>query len=138
MELNFVAIGVAVVAQFIIGAVWYSALFGKLWAKIHGFDALSPEAQKEAQSKMWPLLVIQFGLTIVTTVVLALLKGGLPPEWNIYGLSVFIWLGFVMPAQVSAVLFGGTEPKWIVKKIAIASGASLMCYLAAALCLQLL
>jgi Protein of unknown function (DUF1761) len=132
MELNFVAIGVATVVQFIIGAIWYAPLFGKTWAAIHGFDKLSLEAQKEAQSKMWPLLVTQFGLTIITTVVLDLLKGGLPADWNLYGLAGFIWFGFVMPTQVSAVIFGGTEPKWVLTKIAIASSASLVCLMAAA------
>ena len=44
----------------------------------------------------------------------------------------FFWLGFVVPAQVSAVIFGGTEPKWVVTKLAIMSAASLLCLEAAA------
>ena len=52
--------------------------------------------------------------------------------WNAYGLAGFIWFGFVMPAQVSAVIFGGTEQKWVMKKIAVSTGASLVSFLAAA------
>ena len=34
--------------------------------------------------------------------------------------------------QVSAVIFGGTEKKWIIKKIAVQAGASILCLEAAA------
>jgi hypothetical protein len=135
MELNFIAIGIAAVVQFIVGAIWYMPLFGGVWGRMHGFDALSPEAQKSAQKQMMPLLVIQFFVTCVTTTVFALLVTGLPAEWNRYGLALFFWLGFVLPTQVSAVLFGGTEPRWVVKKIMIMSGGSLVNYLMLALVL---
>lgn len=132
MELNFVAIGVATVVQFVIGAVWYTPVFGTLWGKIHGFDTLSLAEQKAAQTQMMPLLLVQFALTFMTSFVLDLLLAGMPADWNAYGFALFIWLGFVMPAQVSAVLFGGTEPKWVLSKIAVSIGASFFCYLAAA------
>jgi hypothetical protein len=131
MSLNFVAIIVASVVQFVIGAVWYMPLFGKLWAKIHGFDMLSPEAQKESQKGMAPLLFAQFIVTVVTTVVLAMFLPVLPLEWNPYGIAGFFWLGFVVPTQVSAVLFGGTKSKWMVTKILISTGGALACLLAA-------
>jgi sterol desaturase/sphingolipid hydroxylase (fatty acid hydroxylase superfamily) len=132
MELNYGAIAVATIVQFVVGAVWYTPLFGKLWGKIHGFDKLSTAEQKVAQKQMMPLLLVQFGLTVVTSFVLALLLAGMPAGWNAYGFAGFIWLGFVMPAQVSAVIFGGTEPKWVMKKIGVSVGASLLCYLSAA------
>jgi|GEM_PF-604787 len=132
MELHYVAIAVATVVQFVIGGVWYMALFGKLWGKIHGFDSLSAEAQKNAQKHMMPLLGVQIGLTVVTSCVLDVLLVGMPAGWNVFGFASCIWFGFVMPAQVSAVIFGGTEPRWVVKKIAVSIGASLCCYLAAA------
>jgi len=131
MSLNFVAIIVASVVQFVIGAVWYMPLFGKLWGKIHGFDIQSPEAQKEMQKGMAPLLFAQFVVTIVTTVVLAMFLPVLPLEWNPYGIAGFFWLGFVVPTQVSAVLFGGTKPEWMVTKILISAGGALACLMAA-------
>jgi hypothetical protein len=132
MELNYGAIIVATVVQFIVGAIWYMPLFGKLWGEIHGFNTLTPEEQKAAQKHMLPLLALQLLLTLVTSFVFAVLLGGFPNTWNIYGIAGFFWLGFVMPAQVSAVIFGGTEPSWVVKKIAVSIGASLVCYLSAA------
>lgn len=137
MDIHYVAVGIATVLQFIVGAVWYMPLFGKLWGRIHGFDTLSPEVQAQAQKDMMPLLLVQFVVTIVTTVVLAMFIGALPASWNPYGIAGFVWLGFVLPTQISAVIFGGTKPEWVVKKIAVASGASFVCLMVAAAVLSM-
>ncbi len=136
MDLNYAAILIASLLQFIFGAVWYTPLFGKTWGRIHGFDKYSKEVQQKMMKEMGPILALQFLFTIVTTFVLALLLSSFPAEWNAYGLAGFCWLGFIVPTQVSAVLFGGTEPKWIVKKILIMAGASLGCMMIAAAVLQ--
>src|SRR6267154_4271409 len=99
--INYLAVIVAAVVQFIIGAVWYMPLFGKLWGKIHGFETFSPESQAEMRKKMMPMLVVQFVMTLITTFVFALLLNGVPSDWNVYGLAGFYWLGFVVPTQVS-------------------------------------
>lgn len=127
MELNYLAITVATIAQFVFGAIWYMPLFGKTWGKIHGFDQVAPDKQNEMMKGMWKYLVLQFILTLVTTVVFALLLKGFPSDWNIYGLAFFFWLGFVMPTQVAGIIFGGTKPEWLMTKIAIATGAGLVC-----------
>jgi len=132
MQLNFLAIILATVAQFVIGALWYSVLFGKLWGRIHGFDKLPKEVQDKMVKAMGPFYALQLLMTIITTVVLALFITYLPEDWNPYGLAGFFWLGFVLPTQVSAVIFGGTERKWIGKKIAVQAGSSLLCLEAAA------
>lgn len=36
MNLNYLAIVVATLVQFAIGAIWYMPLFGDLWRRIHG------------------------------------------------------------------------------------------------------
>lgn len=38
MNINFTAVLVAVVANFILGFLWYTPLFGKAWVKEMGFD----------------------------------------------------------------------------------------------------
>ncbi len=136
--INYIAVLVASIVQFIIGAIWYMPLSGKLWGKIHGFETYSPEAQKEMQKGMWKLLVPQFIVTLVTSAVFALLMNGFQSEWNIYGLAAFFWLGFVVPTQVSAVLFGGTKPEWMVTKIAISAGGALLCLEALAFVLKVM
>ena len=127
MDINYIAILVATVVQFIIGAIWYMPLFGKMWGRIHGFETHSPEVQAEMQKGMAPLLAVQCIGTLVTSTVFVLLLNGMPYDWNRYGLIGFMWLGFVVPTQVSAVLFGGTKPEWIVKKILIMAFGSLAC-----------
>jgi len=126
MELNYVAIAVATVLQFIAGAVWYMPIFGKTWGAMHGFDKLSQEEQERAQKGMGPYLVLQFVVTLVMTSVLALFMAGLPAEWNAFGIAGFFWLGFVVPTQASAVMFGGTPKEWMCKKIAIMASGSLV------------
>jgi hypothetical protein len=136
MPMNYLAILIATVAQFIIGAVWYMPIFGKIWGKIHGFDELGPEAQAVAQKAMMPLLVVQFVTTFITTIVLSIFIQYLPANWNVYALAGFFWVGFVVPTQVGAVLFGGTKPQWVVKKILIMAGGSLVCLEVAAIILK--
>ena len=138
MEINYLAVIVATVVQFIIGAVWYMPIFGKAWGEIHGFDKVAPEMQKEMMKSMYPMLVVQFILTLVTSAVFGLFVASLPQDWNVYGLAGFYWLGFAAPAQIAAVIFGGTEGKWVMKKILISIGGSLVCFMAMALVFTLL
>ena len=132
MELNYVAIGVATVAQFIMGAVWYMPIFGKIWGTMHGYDKLSPEEQDQAQKGMGPYLVVQFGVTLLLTWVLALFVSELSSEWHAFGAAGFLWLGFVVPTQASAVMFGGTPKEWMCKKFAIMASGSLVNFMVAA------
>lgn len=136
MELNYTAILLATFLQFVCGAIWYTAFFGKLWGKIHGFDKLPKEKQQEMMKGMGPIYGVQLLVTLIMTFVLAIFIEMLPQNWNAYGMAGFFWLGFILPAQVSSVLFGGTESKWIVKKIAIQSFSSLICLEVAALVLK--
>ena len=131
MELNYSATVVAAVVQFIIGGIWYTPLFGRTWGRIHGFDLKSAEEQKAMQKGMAPLLVTQFFMALITAAVLGLFHVSLPAEWHAFGMAGFFWLGFIMPAQVSAVIFGGTAPQWVMAKILISPGGSLACMMGA-------
>ncbi len=136
MDLNYTAILVASVLQFIVGAIWYTPIFGKTWGKIHSFDVKTPEEQSQMQKEVWKLLLPQFLITIVTSFVFALLLTGFPSDWNIYGLAGFFWIGFIVPTQISAVLFGGTKPGYVVKKILIMAGGALLCMMTLAFTLH--
>jgi hypothetical protein len=37
IHINYFAVAVAAVAYFVIGAVWYMGLFGKIWSRAYGF-----------------------------------------------------------------------------------------------------
>ena len=136
MQVNYIAIIIATVVQFIIGAVWCRVLFGKLWGKMNGFDKLPKETQDKLAKSMGPFYGLQFLMTLLSTFVLALFVVYLP-LWNSYAMAGFFWLGFIFPVHVSAALFGTTERKWIVKKIAVQTILSLICIEAAAIILRL-
>lgn len=125
MEFNYLGIIIATIAQFICGAIWYSVFFGKLWGQMHGFDKLSKETQDKMMKGMGLIYGVQFLVTLISTVVLSIFITNLP-GWNPYGMAALFWLGFILPAQVSDVLFGGTESKWVVKKIAVQAAGSLI------------
>ncbi len=116
---------VATVVMFGLGAVWYMFLFGKQWGQIHGFDTLTPEQQNEMRKKVGPLYLFQLVVTLLTALVYGYLLRYVSGI-GYFKLAGLLWLGFVMPTQVSAVLFGGTEPQWILKKILIMSGYMLV------------
>lgn len=137
MTLNYIAILIATVAQFIIGAVWYMPIFGALWGKIHGFDPNSEEGKKAMEKGMTMPLIVQFISTLVTTFVLAIFITN-QPDWNAYAMAAFFWIGFVVPTQVGAVLFGGTKPEWVITKIAIMAGGSLLCLEAGAAIIKMI
>ena len=136
--INYAAILVASVVQFVIGAIWYTPVFGKVWGKIHGFDKVSPAEQKMMMKEMPPFLVVQLLSTIVTTFVFALLASEFPSSWDIYVLAGLFWLGFVVPTQVGAVVFGGTPTKWMLTKIGIMAGGSFLCLQTAAAVLKMM
>jgi len=136
MHLNYGAIILATVLQFIAGAIWYSLLFGKQWGKIHGFDKLPKETQQKMAKAMGPFYGVQALLTLITSFVLAMFIA-YQPTWNAYAMAGFFWIGFVVPTQVSAVIFSNTERKFMFPKVAIQAGASIVCLEIAATILHL-
>jgi hypothetical protein len=126
MTLNYVEIAVAVVVQFIMGAIWYSALFGKLWGRIHGFDKLSKAEQEALMKTMGPTYGLQLLSTVVATTVLAMFVSSLPSPWHAYGVAGWVWVGFILPTQVSAVIFSRTPRAFMAPQIAVMSGDALV------------
>lgn len=122
---HILAVVCATLAQFIVGAVWYTPLFGKLWGTIHGFDKLDKKAQQKMMSQMGPIFAVQISITIVTSIVFVIFHRMMTSD-SLFTYTFLIWLGFVVPAHISGILFGGTKPKWMVTKSAIMAGGSLV------------
>lgn len=124
MEINLVAVLSATAAMFGVGAFWYMVPFSKAWGEIHGFYELSKKEQKEMQAQMGPYYGAQMAVTFISAWALAYFIGLLPNiEW--YVVAFWLWFGFIVPTEVSAVIFGGDDKKWLVKKIAISVGGGL-------------
>lgn len=131
MEVNLLAVLVATIAMFAFGAFWYSVVFGKTWSKIHGFDTLSKKEQDAAAKAMAPWYAVQALVTFISAFVLALLIGYMP-EQSPYFLAFLVWVGFALPTEVSAQIFGGSPQGYVWHKIGIASVEMLLRLLLAA------
>ena len=136
MNINIVAVIVATIAMFAVGAVWYMGLFSRQWGKIHGMDKYSEVEMKEMSAKMGPYYGLQLLMTIISAWVLAYLMSLLPNTHPVM-IAFLVWVGFVLPADVSGVIFGGTEGKYIVPKILIQAGEALVRLVVAAFVISL-
>lgn len=99
----------------VLGFLWYSPmLFGKQWMKLKGYKSM--EECKEEQKKMGPWYGLTFVMSLLTAYVLFHVMS---MSMNFFhetplntGLvsAFWMWLGFVMPTQTTATIFG--EKKW--------------------------
>ena len=93
-ELNWLAILVAAIAYFLLGALWYSVLFGKLWIKSAGIDINNPDAKKGAAGIMMLTLVLEF----VTYIGLAILVDRLLLMGAVSGVKLGLLTGICFSA----------------------------------------
>jgi len=79
ISLNYLHVLVAAVAGFLVGWVWYSALFGKAWA---AEMKITEEMMKEGKPKMPLMMAKSFLYTFVSTIGLAMVLAFHPvPTW---------------------------------------------------------
>lgn len=111
VEVNFLAVILAAVAQMALGFLWYGPLFGKPWMKMKGFANKSKEETAEMQKKMMPYYGVTFVLALVTAYVLAhvmfLSQNFFDYSSVVTGLmsGFWMWLGFMLPVQAGAIIF---------------------------------
>jgi Protein of unknown function (DUF1761) len=94
IDVNWLAIIVAAVAAFAIGALWYSpVLFGRQWMAAHGH---TPERLAAMQSSMGKTYAFSFITYLIMAMVIALLMGLTGAGTPIQGIVVALlaWLGF--------------------------------------------
>lgn len=105
--LNYLAIVVAAVAGWIVGAVWYGALFRKPWLAAHG---IVPD-----KTQVSPLpFIIAFVAQLVMAWMLAGVLGHLGPGQVTIRNGVisagFLWFGFVFTTLGINNMFAGRKP----------------------------
>ena len=94
LDVNWLAIIVAAVVAFAIGALWYSpTLFGRQWMAAHGH---TPEKLAAMRSSMAKTYTFSFITYLIMAMVIALLMGLTGGTTMIQGivLAVLAWLGF--------------------------------------------
>lgn len=91
--INWLAVLVAGIAMFMIGGVWYGAIFAKLWQRLHGYS----DEQVKAMQKLRPPHIF-FGTMIFAYLVGAFVIAILVVNLDIRGafngavLGAFLWL----------------------------------------------
>jgi len=111
IHINFAAVAVAVVANFIFGFLWYTPLFGKAWAAEMGFD-MSEKPSSAVMIKGLVIMVVgNFLMAWVFAHDLAVWNpatwGQGPSEMSAMqfagSAAFFTWLGFYVPSDLSVV-----------------------------------
>ncbi len=117
MEVNYTYVVIATIAQFILGAVWYSPLlFGKWWMEFMECTDMPPEELQKMQKAMTPFYLLQLFLTFFTTVSFANLVLYIP-AFGIYHIAFWIWIGFIVPVQIASVVWAKTKRQFWAKQI---------------------
>ena len=131
VSINYLAVISCGIIALIIGAIWYGPLFGKQWAKEHGFN--EEDLKKNSNpAKTYGIAAIAH---VVAAYVLAYLMGYL----NAYSVSgalhtaFWSWLGFVfLPFFINSLF-----TRYSFKLVAIETGYFLLFFIAAALIIGL-
>ncbi len=133
IEVNYIALVAAGVVSMVVGFLWYGPmLFAKPWMKLMGHSA---ETMKKAQKEMGKYYALSFAASLLTAFVIShtlTLSENFyhyPPLSTALNTAFWVWLGFVMPVQLTDTIFG--SKKW--KLFAINTGYQLVSLLAMAL-----
>ena len=107
IKINFLAIIIAVVANFILGYIWYTPLFGKIWGRHMGFDANQKPKSSEMIKGMVFMLIGNFLFAWVLAHNMAAWSfvpgaGSIPAFSNAMMAAVFTWLGFYFPVDLGS------------------------------------
>lgn len=108
IHINYTAVIIAVVANFIFGFLWYTPLFGKAWAKEMKFDM----TQRPPASVFVKGLIIMVIGNFLMAYVFAhnIAAWGFVPETvemskgqNAMMAAIFTWIGFYLPGDLTRV-----------------------------------
>jgi hypothetical protein len=127
LEINYLAVVVAAVAAFIVGAVWYSPLlFGNVYMKLRGLD---PSVMTDMRPPVGEI-VGEFVRALVVTYVFARLVAfvGVGDWMGAVLLGVWVWVGFPAMILLGSVIHENVPWKlaaihtgdWLVKLLLIA------------------
>jgi hypothetical protein len=108
IRINFIAIIIAVVANFILGYIWYTPLFGKTWGKHMGFDMNEKPKSSEMLKGMTFMVIGNFLLAYVFAhnwAAWSFVPGTdkMSPFSNAMMSAVFTWIGFYFPVDLGRV-----------------------------------
>lgn len=109
-QINYLAVLVAAVATFAIGALWYSPLvLGKAWMEAHRYSPEELERMRKTAARAYFLSLLCYLLMALVFSVLVSLTGASTALSGLW-LGFLIWLGFVATTGLTGHLFGPERP----------------------------
>lgn len=101
MKTNYAAVIVAGIAYWVLGAVWYTGLFGKQWMALENISPQQPGPH------MAFTFTVSFLLDLVMAFVLAQLCTWRSANTAAHGasLGVLMWIGFVAPMMYTNYIY---------------------------------
>jgi len=116
IQINYLAVVVATVANFFFGFLWYTPLFGKAWAKELGINPTGPPPAGALAKGMIMGLIGSFLMAYVlahNTMAWSFVPGinEMPAIANILSAGIFTWLGFYLPVDLNRVAWESTSWK---------------------------
>ena len=112
IHLNMMAILVAVVANFILGALWYMPLFGKAWAKEMKYDMSGPKPPASLMFRGMAIMVIgnflmayvfAHNIAVWNPVTWGQTASAMPGMQTAGMAAFFTWLGFYLPQDLGRI-----------------------------------
>lgn len=113
IEINMLAILLAVVANFFLGFIWYTPLFGKVWGREMGFDMTQKPPASEMIKGMVFMVIGNFLMAWVFYHNMAVwnpVTWGLEPStmstcMTALMAALFTWLGFYFPTDLGSTVW---------------------------------
>jgi hypothetical protein len=110
LNINYLAITIAVVAHFVLGFLWYTPLFGKVWAKEIKMDTTQTPDPKVMIKGMVFNLIGNFFMAYVlahNNAAWSFVPGmeQMGKIGTILNSSIFTWLGFYVPYHLGAIVW---------------------------------
>jgi hypothetical protein len=110
IKINMLAVLVAVAVNFVLGFIWYTPLFGKIWGKEMGYDPDMKPDKSVMLKGMTFMIIGNFLFAWVLAHNIAAWQfvpgikemGQLP---NALTTAIFTWLGFYLPGQLGATVW---------------------------------
>jgi hypothetical protein len=108
INISIVAILVAVVANFFVGFLWYTVLFGKMWAKEMKFDTTVKPTGGQMAKGMIMMVIGNFLMAFVFAHNIAAWSyvpgaNEMSKVASILNAAGFTWLGFFLPVDLNTV-----------------------------------
>ena len=113
-EVNFLAVALATVLAFVLGAAWYSPiLFGRQWMAANGYTADKLQEMQQGAGKL-------YGVSAVCWFVMATVLALVAPHFGegvgaTFHMAVLLWFGFAATTGLTNNLFSDRPLRaWII------------------------